>query len=231
MKRMSREIGTVLALAAVVLLPACQNAKDLQISELQRRVDELTGNNKDLESRLAAALNASDKANQMALSLQQQLDDCRRQLAAAPRQVAQPVERPQEQAPPGWHQVGKLVWTDVGTDILFDSGRAKLKKGARSTLTALVSTLRSKYPDRQIWIIGHTDSDPIKRTKNLWKDNLDLSLNRAATVAREMYKLGLDPAKIYVAGQGEYRPKAPNDTKKNKALNRRVEIIAVDMNG
>ncbi len=229
MKGTSRSIGLVLALAGLVVLPACQNAKDMQISELQRQVDDLTAANDDLKERLQSALGAADKANQLALSLQQQLDDCRRQLAAARQPVVE--ERPQGQAPPGWQQVGKVIWTDVGTDILFDSGKAKLKKGAHETLRQLAETIKANFPDRQIWVIGHTDSDPIKKTKHLWIDNLDLSLNRAATVARELYKLGVEPAKVYVAGQGEYRPKVPNDSKANKALNRRVEIIAIDLNG
>ena len=89
----------------------------------------------------------------------------------------------------------------------------------------------AEFPDRDIWVIGYTDTDPIKVTKHLWTDNLDLSLNRAATVGREFYKLGLDADNIFVAGHGEHRPQAPNDTKANKTLNRRVQIVAVDQQG
>jgi chemotaxis protein MotB len=219
MKRALRIAGGLLGLAAVVMLPACDSAKDMQIDELQRQVDQLQADRNDLESRLASALSAGDQARQMALSLQEQLDEARRQLAEGT------IESPE--LPPGWEGTDQFAWIDVADDILFDSGKATFKEGGSEHVAEIAATIQSEWPDRQIWIIGHTDTDPIKVTKHLWEDNLDLSLNRAATVGREFYKLGLDAQQVFVAGQGEYRPKAPNDTEPNKAMNRRVEIIVV----
>jgi len=215
-------IGGLLGLVALVL-PACESGKDMQITELQRQVGDLRIEREDLGSRLAAALNAGDRANQLALSLQQQLDEARRQLAEGTAQ--------QPEMPAGWMGTDRFAWVDVADDILFDSGRATLKQDGMEKVRELVATIQSNWPDRQVWIIGHTDTDPIKVTKHLWADNLDLSLNRAATVGREFYKLGLNPQHVVVAGQGEYRPKAPNDSKDSKALNRRVEIVAVERQG
>jgi chemotaxis protein MotB len=219
MKGTSLCLGALLALAAVLMLPGCESGKDMQIDELQRQVNDLQTERSDLESRLAAALSGGDQARQMALSLQQQLDEARRQLAEG--LVGQP------ELPPGWEGTDRFAWVDVADDILFDSGKASFKKGGAERVGELASTIQAEWPERQVWIIGHTDTDPIKVTKNLWQDNLDLSLNRAATVAREMYKYGIDPQRLVVAGQGEYRPKVPNDTDVNKAQNRRVEIVAV----
>ena len=182
MKRNSSLVGTVLALLAIVFIPACNNAKDMQIAELQRQLDDCQGDLQDIESRYAAALNAGDQARQMALSLQQQLDECRRQLAAGTGMEAD--------LPPGWEGTGSLAWLDLETDILFDSGKATLKGSATETLQNIATTIKSEFAGRKIFIVGHTDTDPIKVTKHLWKDNLDLSQNRAATVAREFYKLG-----------------------------------------
>ena len=196
-----RRISVLLALTAVILLPACESGKDMQIAELQQQVDDLRFQRSDLESRLAAALNGGDQARQMALSLQQQLDEARRQLAEG---EAQPGHLPE-----GWEGTGQIAWVPLAGDLLFDSGKAKLKAGGVET------------------VIGHTDSDPIKVTKNLWDDNLDLSANRAMTVARELQKLGVDASRIIAGGQGEYNPRAPND-EASKAQNRRVEIIAVE---
>jgi chemotaxis protein MotB len=223
MKGTSKGVGALLAALAIVMLPACDSSKDMQITELQRQVDDLLAERGDLESRLAAALNGGDQARQMALSLQQQLDEARRQLAEG--LAVQP------EMPEGWTGTDRFAWIDVGSDILFDSGKASLKKEGMDRVNELAATIKAEFPDRQIWVIGHTDTDPIKVTKNLWTDNLDLSLNRAATVGREFYKLGLNEDRIFVAGQGEFRPKAPNDTKDNKKLNRRVEIIAVQEPG
>jgi flagellar motor protein MotB len=223
MKRMSKGISGLLGLAAIVMVAGCTDARDLQIQELQGQLNDLRVEKEDLESRLAAALNGGDRANQLALSLQQQLDEARRQLAQG--LAVQP------EMPPGWTGTDRFAWVDVADDILFDSGKATLKEKGMEKVHELAATIESSWPDRQVWVIGHTDTDPIKVTKNLWSDNLDLSLNRAATVAREFYKLGLNPQHVVVAGQGEYRPKAPNDSKDNKALNRRVEIVAVEKQG
>jgi len=198
MKPASRGFGVLLGLAVVSMLTACQSGKDMQIDELQQQVDALRAQNNDLESRLARALADGDQARQQALALQQQLDEARRQLAEG--LAAQP------ELPPNWTGTDRFVWTDVADDILFDSGKATLKKGGAERVAELVATIKENWPDRQVWIIGHTDTDPIKVTRHLWKDNLDLSLNRAATVAREFYKLGIEPRQVLVAGPGEYRP-------------------------
>lgn len=223
MKGTSKGVGALLAALAIVMLPACDSSKDMQITELQRQVDDLLAERGDLESRLAAALNGGDQARQMALSLQQQLDEARRQLAEG--LAVQP------ELPLDWKGTDRIAWIDIGTDILFDSGKASLKKKGMDRVRELAATIKAEFPDRDIWVIGYTDTDPIKVTKHLWTDNLDLSLNRAATVGREFYKLGLDADNIFVAGQGEHRPAAPNDTKANKTLNRRVEIVAVEQQG
>lgn len=231
MKRTSQTVGMLLALAAIVALTGCQNAKDMQITELQRQVDDLSAANADLEDRLTSALRGGDSASQTALQLQSQLDDSRRQLADLRRQLAAAqsggVTRGPDM-PAGWEGTQGFHWTGVGTDILFSSGKAKLKKGGESAIAEIVSTIQSQWPGKKIFIIGHTDSDPIKKTKHLWDSNLDLSANRAMTVAHEFYKLGVDKKLVYAAGQGEHNPEASNDTAANKKLNRRVVIAVVN---
>ena len=219
MKRMSMVTGVLLALSAIALLPGCESGKDMQITELQTQVTGLRMDREDLESRLAAALNSGDQARQIALSLQQQLDEARTQLAES--------ESSPDNLPEGWAGTAQIAWVPLEGDLLFDSGKAKLKQGAAEVVGAVAEQIKQSFPDRQIFVIGHTDDDPIKVTKHLWADNLDLSLTRAATVARELQKLGVDAQRIVAGGQGEYNPRAPNDNKDSKAQNRRVEIIAL----
>ena len=76
-------------------------------------------------------------------------------------------------------------------------------------------------------VYGYTDSDPIKRSARLWKDNLDLSANRAMAVTRELRKLGIPAESIETVAMGATRSVAPNRTKADKAKNRRVEIVVV----
>ena len=112
--------------------------------------------------------------------------------------------------------------------ILFDSGKATLKRVTSAELDHIMSVLRQKYSGRQIDVVGHTDSDPIKKSK--WKDNWELSAQRALTVLGYLIQRGIASDKIRAVGCGESRPVAPNTTASNKAKNRRVEIV-VHMRG
>jgi chemotaxis protein MotB len=107
--------------------------------------------------------------------------------------------------------------------ILFSSGKATLKKATSTELNHIRSVLRSKYAGRQIDVVGHTDSDPIKKSK--WKDNLELSAQRALTVLRYLVARGIPEKEIRAVGCGATRPIASNATASGKARNRRVEIV------
>jgi chemotaxis protein MotB len=109
--------------------------------------------------------------------------------------------------------------------ILFASGAASLKNATSTDLNHIESVLESRYPSRQIDVVGHTDTDPIKATKDKWKDNLELSAQRALTVVRYLIKRGIPEKNIRAVGCGAARPVASNATPSGKAKNRRVEIV------
>jgi chemotaxis protein MotB len=107
--------------------------------------------------------------------------------------------------------------------ILFDSGKADLKKASSAELNHIVSVLNNQYSGRQIDVVGHTDSDPIRKSK--WKDNWELSAERSLTVVRYLIQKGVTNNNIRAVGCGESRPIASNATSTGKARNRRVEIV------
>ena len=107
--------------------------------------------------------------------------------------------------------------------ILFDSGKAVLKQTTSVELDHIHSVLRDKYAGKQVDVVGHTDKDPIKKSK--WKDNWELSAQRALSVLRYLVKRGIPEDKIQAAGRGESQPIASNSTASGKARNRRVEIV------
>jgi chemotaxis protein MotB len=109
--------------------------------------------------------------------------------------------------------------------ILFDSGKATLKTATSRELDHIYSVLQDKYRGKQIDVVGHTDTDPIRKTKDKWKDNWELSAERALTVTRYLIKRGIPVDKIRAIGCGESRPIASNSTVSGKAKNRRVEIV------
>ena len=118
---------------------------------------------------------------------------------------------------------GRMV-ISIPTEITFGSGKATLSEGGMSALTVVARTLIDEYPAAQYWIEGHTDNDPIKKSK--FATNRDLSLARAMAVLHYLVgETGVPDGQCVVAGWGEYRPLVPNDSKGNKSTNRRVEIV------
>jgi len=107
--------------------------------------------------------------------------------------------------------------------ILFDSGRATLKKATSTELNHIQSVLRSKYPGKQVDVVGHTDSDPIKKSK--WKDNWELSAQRALSVVRYLSAQGIAKDRIRAVGCGAASPIVSNATASGRTKNRRVEIV------
>jgi len=107
--------------------------------------------------------------------------------------------------------------------ILFNAGKADLKESTNKELDHIASVLDSQYKDRRIAVVGHTDSDPIKKSK--WADNWELSAQRSLSVVRYMIKKGVQETKIQAVGMGDSKPVVTNDSAANKAKNRRVEIV------
>ena len=106
------------------------------------------------------------------------------------------------------------------SDILFDVDKATLKPGAQQNLGRIAAILK-QYPDKQIVVEGHTDSDGSDAY------NLKLSEDRAATVRTALIGGGVPEASITSRGLGESQPVATNDTREGKQQNRRVEVIVL----
>jgi len=121
-----------------------------------------------------------------------------------------------------------LVITFVA-EVLFDSGKAKLRKDSLPVLSKVGRILNEEVSNHDIGVEGHTDDQAIKHSK--WKSNWELSAYRALSVLHHLEESGVDPARLSAVGYGEYKPVVPNDTKSNKQLNRRVEIVVIDKNG
>ncbi|MFA5337245.1 MAG: OmpA family protein [Candidatus Omnitrophota bacterium] len=115
-----------------------------------------------------------------------------------------------------------LVITFV-SEVLFDSGKASLKPESFSSLDKVAKILVDNVPGNNIGIEGHTDNEPIKRSK--WKSNWELSAHRALSVLEYLEEKGVNSERLSASGYGEYKPVASNDTAQDRQLNRRVEIV------
>lgn len=113
----------------------------------------------------------------------------------------------------------------VTGDILFASGQATLRSEAKRTLSRIAGVLNSQYPGNTVRVEGHTDSDPIRKSK--WRDNYHLSEARATAVRDYLISNGVSRSRLMIVGHGPDQPVASNKTRTGKAQNRRVEIIVV----
>jgi len=109
-------------------------------------------------------------------------------------------------------------------DLLFDPGRADLKLGARYQLNQIARVINEN--NFAVNVVGHTDDMPTHSKE--FPTNWELSSRRAVMVARYLTEINkVDPDRVFVSAYSYHQPVRPNDTARNRALNRRVEIILV----
>ncbi|NOS99099.1 MAG: OmpA family protein [Phycisphaerales bacterium] len=219
MARKFVRLGMVVALPVLSATVGCADqlkAKDAQIALIedqnqrltdelgaaQRRADEMTRGRQHCDQELAAARN--------------QINSLRDQLNNVPEQAA----------PEGWTAVPGGAMIAIEDEVLFASGKAVLRDTGKAKLDSVTSTIGSQYPTKDVYVFGHTDDMPIR--KSGWKDNYELSTQRALTVVRHLQQQGIEGARLVACGAGEYRPRVPNTNDDSRMKNRRVEIYAVD---
>ena len=128
---------------------------------------------------------------------------------------------------------GRITLVDgrigIGGNVLFEKSSADLEPSGEALLTGLAAPLKAYLAqhDELIMISGFTDDRPITASRQGYKDNWQLSAERALTVTRALVSAGVPEAAIFAAGFGAGHPVAPNDTGENRARNRRVEISPI----
>ena len=115
---------------------------------------------------------------------------------------------------------GDRLIVTVPNDITFDTDSSTVRPALRADLVKVGQNLVN-YPNSNVQIIGHTDSDGNASY------NFGLSERRANAVADILQANGVSYSRITTVGQGENNPIASNLTAAGKAQNRRVEIVIV----
>ncbi|MEE8424540.1 MAG: OmpA family protein [Elusimicrobiota bacterium] len=115
----------------------------------------------------------------------------------------------------------KRISLELGGGILFDSGRARLKRGASRILRTIAQDMKSL--ENFIRVEGHTNNVRLGRHAK-YDSNWELSMARAYAVIRELEKAGVDQRRLSGVGYGEFHPIGDNKTAAGRAKNRRIEI-------
>ena len=114
-------------------------------------------------------------------------------------------------------RIGEGIKITFSSGIMFDVDKAQVKDQYKGELSELARIL-NKYPDTNILLEGHTDSTGPEDY------NLELSKDRAHSVALYLTTQQVDPARFTTTGYGESQPVASNETPQGRAQNRRVEV-------
>lgn len=212
--------GLILTVNALSSIGCCEQEKK-DLAAMTENYNKLSVAKTNLENQLTAAKTQLQQASSERDSLQAENADLKNKLAAKPPEGPKTPEGPEVVG--GWSPHAAGAQKSIEGDVLFSSGAATLTATGKKELDKIAADLKGKYSGKTVLVYGHTDSDPIKRTKNLWQDNLDLSANRAMSVTRYLISQGVAAERIETIGMGEYHPL----DKASKAKNRRVEIVVV----
>jgi chemotaxis protein MotB len=208
------------ALAASTLCIAATgcgpDAKDKKIADLTAENNNLKGELEERDRKLNDALVRENDSKGTIDELNQQLARMR-------------ADGGKTKSADGWVTMNNFDMISIPGSVLFESGRAELTPGGKTKLTQLASDIRAKFGDRDIYVFGYTDDQPIKRSK--WKDNWELGAHRSLTVVRALRDAGVSDDSLVQANCGQNRARVPNTTDKNRLQNRRVEFYAVPRKG
>ncbi|GGB90326.1 membrane protein [Marivita lacus] len=113
---------------------------------------------------------------------------------------------------------GERLIVTLPQDILFPTDSATLRPDLQRDLRSVGQNLLA-YPDTTVQVIGHTDNTGDAGY------NLNLSRQRAQSVANLLMSEGVSSSRLQSIGRGEDQPIASNLTPEGRAQNRRVEIV------
>ncbi len=113
------------------------------------------------------------------------------------------------------------VYVSLEAKLLFPSGSTAINPDGRQALLDLAQVIASQT-ELEVIVEGHTDTDQIRSTGSIPRNNWELSVLRATAVVDLLTGAGgVDPAMLIASGRSEYHPVDPED----KARNRRIEIV------
>lgn len=119
---------------------------------------------------------------------------------------------------------GDVIKLNLPDGVTFDFGKADLKSQFYPALNNVARTL-GEFNQTIVEVTGHTDSIGSEAV------NQRLSEQRASAVSNYLIGQGLVRERFEVVGMGKRYPVASNDTDAGRALNRRVEIRVIPLQG
>ncbi len=116
-----------------------------------------------------------------------------------------------------------VVMISVSDKLLFNTASYRVNRKAYKLLKKLADVIKSE-PSIDVMIEGHTDARSVHT--GVLNDNWDLSVKRATSIVRILEKkFGVDPSRLIASGRGSSVPLVENNSRANRARNRRTRIV------
>lgn len=176
--------------------------------ELNQKVAEITKSKKEKEAKEAEIARIQTAKDSLIHQMQEEIDDNQIQIT----------------------QLADKLKVSILDKILFPSGEADITDEGLLVLERVGNILKT-VEDKIIRVEGHTDNVPIHpRLQKKYPSNWELSTARATTVVRFLQEtVGMDAGRLEAVGLGENQPIASNDTREERAQNRRIEIALLPL--
>src|SRR5215472_1725292 len=215
---LNRVIG---AIGMALLLGACGVSKD-EFAAAQKDAANYKKQFQDEQQKSAALQKQVTDLQSQNTQLTQsttQLTEEKGQLEAKSKQYEELTSSLNQQIQSGQVELTELKGKDKD---VFPSGSATINKQGRDALDAVAKAFQG-LQGKTVVVAGYTDDVPVS-SKGHFKDNWDLSTERAVSVVRYLQTKGVDPKMLGAAGFSEYRPLAANNSADGRSQNRRIEI-------
>ncbi len=211
-----------------------------ELAEQKKALDAATAKAKDLDA-AQAKIADQDKQLQDLQSKAADVDKKAAELAEEETKVQGAVDK----ASGSVSTEGDEIHLQLVDKVLFPTGEDKLTDKGKQVLDKVAVALKA-LPDKQIWVQGHTDDQPIYRRppkkeppkkgsktakvepeekvpeELRYFTNWELSAGRALEVVHYLQDVAkIDPTRLAALAFGQYRPVSHT----NKAANRRIEIV------
>lgn len=185
-------------------------AREKAMAEMQALLNDTKSGRAEMASRIDDLMNKTKGLNFGNIALDGPTDQALRELASQHSDILE------------YDAARGLI--RFKSDVTFASGSDVLSSNAKSTIRQFAQIMNSTAAAYDVRIVGHTDSQPIRRTAAQHPTNWHLSCHRAISVLREMANNSFASERGEASGRGEFDPLVPNASNGNTARNRRVEV-------
>ena len=149
------------------------------------------------------------------------------------REVAEQRRQALEEALADPLAAGRVTLRDgkigISGSVLFSLNSAELQEEGRELLHTLMAPLQVYLGENEqlLMVSGFTDDLPIQKGNLHFRDNWELSAQRALTVTRALIEEGMPADMVFAAAFGAQQPVVENSDSESRSQNRRVEMAPV----